>query len=66
MDHHLDIDITFEENGFFTLVMYEPESGLMRKWMAPLSFDEHPEFDRVIGNEIYSWLSLWSDCDEEI
>ena len=28
---------------------------------APLSFDEHPEFDKNIGDEIYSWLSLWAD-----
>lgn len=39
----------------------KPESGECSQIDAPLSFDEHPEFDKNIGDEIYSWLSLWAD-----
>lgn len=31
----------------------------------PYSPDEHPEFDTAIGEEIYSWISLWADQKEE-
>ena len=46
----------------FELDLYEPESGECNQMQHPLSFDEHPEFDRAIGNEIYSWLELWRDA----
>ena len=46
----------------FEIDLYEPESGECNQMQHPLSFDAHPEFDRAIGNEIYSWLELWSDA----
>lgn len=62
--HSLDVDITIKDDGFFTLTVFEPESGLAQRWEFPLSFDEHPEFNEKIGNEIYSWISLWSDMED--
>ena len=45
--------------------VYEPESGEVIQMQHPLSFDEHPEFDAAIGNEIYSWLSLWTEKENK-
>lgn len=41
--------------------VYEPESGECNQFEVLLSFDEHPEFDKRLGDEIYSWLALWKD-----
>lgn len=49
------------DNDHVEIDIYEPESGECSQIDAPLSFDEHPEFDKNIGDEIYSWLSLWAD-----
>ena len=48
----------------FEVDVYEPESGEVSQIQFPYSFDEHSEFDSTIGNEIYSWLSLWKDEEE--
>lgn len=64
---HLDLDIQIEGEEFKVYVR-EPESGELICLQQPLSFDEHPEFDKAIGDEIYSWLSLWADendCDRD-
>lgn len=60
LERTLELTITLDEENV-TLDVYEPESGECTSLNAPLSFDEHPEFNEAIGNEIYSWLSLWSD-----
>lgn len=59
----LELTIKMGEDGV-SVDVYEPESGECSTIEAPLSFDEHPEFDSAIGNEIYSWLSLWKDAAE--
>ena len=43
----------------------EPESGESSRIVTPFSPDEHPEFNERIGNEIYSWITLWADEMEE-
>lgn len=60
--HSFDMDIVIRDDGWFNLILYEPESGLTQKWEFPISCDEHPEFNETIGNEIYSWISLWSEA----
>ena len=55
MEKNLELTIRMDND------IYEPESGECSQIDAPLSFDEHPEFDKNIGDEIYSWLSLWAD-----
>lgn len=52
-DYHVEVDV------------YEPETGELSQLDYLLSFDEHPEFNQAIGNEIYAWLSLWMDADDE-
>lgn len=52
-DEHVEIDIC------------EPESGECSQIDCPISVDEHPEFNERLGDEIYSWLSLWFDEMEE-
>ena len=59
----LDLTIRFVDDDCFEIDVYEPESGEVTQFSHPLSFDEHPEFDAAIGNEIYSWLSLWKEED---
>ena len=61
MNHNLDLSITIKDDGFFDLFVSEPESGLTQKYEFPISFDEHPVFNEMIGNEIYSWISIWSE-----
>ena len=64
MERHLELTIRMESDHI-EVDVYEPESGEVSQIEAPLSFDEHPEFDANIGNEIYSWLSLWTDEEEQ-
>lgn len=60
MQRLLEITIHLNENDF-EIDVYEPESGECAQFQHPYSPDEHPEFDETIGNEIYSWISLWRD-----
>ena len=60
MEKNLELTIRME-NDHIEIDVYEPESGECSQIEAPLSFDEHPDFDKTIGDEIYSWLSLWAD-----
>lgn len=64
MERHLELTIRMEDDHF-ELDVYEPETGEISQIEAPLSFDEHPEFDAKIGTEIYSWLALWADENEQ-
>ena len=61
----LSLDIRVNEDDF-EIDIYEPESGECRQLQFPLSLDEHPEFDSAIGNEIYSWISLWLEELDQI
>lgn len=45
--------------------VYEPESGEVSSFQFSFSPDEHPDFNEAIGNEIYSWMSLWKDEYED-
>lgn len=60
----LELTIRINEDSF-EVDVYEPESGEIVQIQHPYSPDEHPEFDKRIGNEIYSWLSLWAEEMEE-
>lgn len=64
IERTLELTITLDEENV-SCDVYEPESGECTTLKGPLSFDEHPEFNEAIGNEIYSWLSLWSDALKE-
>ena len=45
----------------FELDVYEPETGEVKQMQFPYSADEHPEFDKAVGEEIYSWISMWAE-----
>ena len=60
----LELTIRLNKDSF-EVDVYEPESGEVIQMQHPLSFDEHPEFDAAIGNEIYSWLSLWTEKENK-
>lgn len=59
IERHLELAIRLRD-GEVEVDVYEPESGEIKQLQYPLSFDEHPDFDAAIGEEIYSWLSLWN------
>lgn len=63
MKRALDLTIHLDGNDL-EIEIYEPESGETAHMRHPYSPDEHPEFDANIGNEIYSWISLWKDEEE--
>ena len=64
IERTLELTLTLDEENV-SCDVYEPESGECTTLKGPLSFDEHPEFNEAIGNEIYSWFSLWSDALKE-
>lgn len=64
IERHLELTIRLGD-GEVEVDVYEPDSGEVMQLQHPLSFDEHPDFDEAIGKEIYSWLSLWSEEDDE-
>lgn len=62
----LNLSISLDEDEIEVTVS-EPESG-ESKHFRNFAFcpDEHPAFNEIIGEEIYSWISLWTDeADEE-
>lgn len=64
MQRNLELTIRLNENDF-EVDVYEPESGEIAQMQFPYSPDEHPEFDKAIGEEIYSWISMWLDQKED-
>ena len=64
MSRTLELTIRLNE-GAFEVDVYEPDSGENTTLRHPYSPDEHPEFDKAIGDELYSWLNLWAEEKEE-
>lgn len=59
-ERHLELTVRLNDEDF-EIDIYEPETGMVTQLQHPVSFDEHPEFDKAIGAEIYKWLGLWYD-----
>ncbi len=57
MSRTLELTIRLND-GAFEVDVYEPDSGENTMLRHLYSLDEHPEFNKAIGNEIYSWISL--------
>ena len=64
MSRTLELTIRLNEDTF-DVDVYEPDSGKITQFQHPYSPDEHPEFDKDIGDKIYSWISLWAEEREE-
>lgn len=64
MERSLSLSIELRD-GEFQVFVFEPESGECADFIFPFSPDEHPEFDKIIGNEIYSWISLWMETKDD-
>ncbi len=64
MSRTLELTIRFDGDTI-EVDVYEPESGEIAQLQHPYSPDEHPEFDKAIGDELYSWLNLWAEEKEE-
>lgn len=64
MERHLELTIRINETNV-EVEIYEPESGEFTQIETPFSPGEHSKFDQAIGNEIYSWISLWKNAEDE-
>ena len=66
MERTLTVTITTDkETNTFDVDVLEGESGIVERIRnVPFSPDEHPEFNELIGNEIYSWVSLMMDEED--
>lgn len=60
---NLALTIRYDDDHF-AVDVYEPGGRGRTTICVPLSFDEHPEFDQLIGAEIYEWLALWKSTEE--
>lgn len=66
IEKNLNLSIIALGKDDISIRIYEPESGEESFVQCQYSPDEHPEFNENIGNELYSWLSLWlGELDEE-
>ena len=61
IDKTLQLTLRLNENGWFDVDVYEPESGSSLQLNHPYCPNEHPEFNEDIGDEIYSWLGIMVD-----
>lgn len=55
---NLELSVRYDDDRL-EVDVYDPERKCRATIYAPLSFEEHSEFDQLIGNEIYEWLALW-------
>lgn len=55
--------LTLRITGDDDLEVYitEPQSGETDRFLFTYSPDEHPEFDQIIGNQLYEWLKMWQE-----
>lgn len=70
LERSLDLTIRLKTNeegevSQIEIDTLEPESGTPATFTFPYSVEEHPEFDEVMGRELYSWISLWAEQLEE-
>lgn len=61
-----NIDVTLTLNGDDIMVeFFEPESGDSIKMNFAFMSERHPEFNEMVGNELYSWITLMADEQKE-
>lgn len=59
----LTVDLWIED-GNAMAEFTEGETGCSIGVVVPYSPDEHPEFDKLVGDELYSWLMIQDEnCD---
>ena len=63
MQRTLELTITINEADI-EVGVYEPNSGEWTAFYAVYSPDEHPDFDKALGDEIYSWITLWKEDEK--
>lgn len=61
IEKNLQLTLRLNENGWFDVDVYEPESESSFQLNHPYCPDKHPEFNEYIGDEIYSWLNIMVD-----
>ena len=66
MERTLTVTITTNPGiGTFDVDILEGESGIVDHIRdVPFTPDEHPQFNDAIGNEIYSWIQIMMEEEE--
>lgn len=57
----LDLVLRVTEYGELEVDILEPESGTADLFLVDYSPDDHSEFDRFIGEQIYNYLKIWNE-----
>lgn len=65
IEKNLELTLQLDKDGYIIVGVYEPESGGWCEIHNVYSPEEHPELDRQVGDEIYSWFVLMADEMEE-
>lgn len=66
MENQKNLELTIRVNhDNFEIDVYEPESGEINQMVFSHSSDERHKFNEALGAEIYSWISLWMDENED-
>ena len=66
MERNLDLRIEIDADGNYKVVSAEPESGMqIIVATGKVTWQDDPEFNEKIGNEVMSWLRIWADELEE-
>ena len=60
MKRTLTVDLWIED-GNAMAEFYEGETGEHLGVVVPFSPSDHAEFDRQVGAELYSWLTMMAD-----
>ena len=64
MERTLTVTLRIED-GNAVAEFLESETGESLTVAVPYSPDEHPEFNEQVGNELYSWLTMLAEEQED-
>lgn len=61
IEKNLEITLRLDRDRNISVGIYHPESGEWCEIHNVYSPDEHPELDKQVGDELYSWFALMAD-----
>ena len=64
MKRTLELTIDLHEENF-SLDIRDPDSCIHNEFFFPYSPFDLADFNQTVGEEIYSWISLWQDGMED-
>lgn len=57
----LDLQINISSGNNVSIQFFEPESGNIETINETFSAESSERLGKLIGQEVYSWISLWVD-----